>query len=447
MGVLSNGLWRRLWLALPLIGITLLLMGGHGAGATEVDLKDQAGDTQRVFMPHVAKPKGPPILKLVPFVHGFDDITITAIKHAGDERLFVAIREGKIWIVNPAGQILPTPFLDIKDRVRYQDNFEQGLLGLAFHPDYPRTPYYYIVYTVYDAIVVARGVVKPTSPNTADPLDLQVFIVIRKPDIPGDPSPGPSPVHNGGDLVFGKDGYLYIPLGDGGPDPYSVPGPGDPNNNSQRRDTLLGSVLRIDPNPNRGLQPDCGLANLYSIPRDNPYLNDDGCDEIWTYGLRNPWRMSIDPLNGDFYIADVGEWLREEVNYVPANSPGGQNFGWHCWEGNVDYTLIHPELASKCKEKTNFTFPVFKYDHSHGECSIIGGKVYRGQKYPDLYGRYFFGDWCTGQLWTMYQSNGRWQVDQAGVQRLLFSTFGEDIHGELYAGQYGKGILYKVEVR
>lgn len=168
-------------------------------------------------MPHVAKVKGPPILKLVPFVYGFDNITITAITNAGDERLFVTIREGKIWIVNPAGQILPTPFLDIKDRVRYQDNFEQGLLGLAFHPDYPRTPYYYIVYTVYDAIVVARGVVKPTSPNTADPLDLQVFIVIRKPDIPGDPSPGPSPVHNGGDLVFGKDGYLYIPLGDGAP--------------------------------------------------------------------------------------------------------------------------------------------------------------------------------------------------------------------------------------
>lgn len=447
MGASLNRISRWLWLALPLIGVTLLLIGGHGAGATEVVLQDQAGDTQRVFMSHVAKPKGPPILKLVPFVHGFDDITITAIKHAGDERLFVAIREGKIWIVNPDGQILPTPFLDIKNRIRYQDNFEQGLLGLAFHPDYPRTPYYYVVYTIYDAIVVARGEVKPTSPNVADPLDLRAFISIRKPNIPGDPSPGPSHVHNGGDLVFGKDGYLYIPLGDGGPDPYNVSGPGDPNNNSQRRETLLGSVLRIDPDPNRGLSPDCELAKLYSIPRDNPYLNDDGCDEIWTYGLRNPWRMSIDPLNGDFYIADVGEWLREEVNYVPANSPGGQNFGWHCWEGNVDYTLIHPELASKCKEKTNFTFPVFEYDHSHGECSIIGGKVYRGQKYPDLYGRYFFGDWCTGQLWTMYQNNGRWQVDEAGVQRLLFSTFGEDIHGELYAGRYGNGTLYKVEVR
>ena len=409
-------MWRWLWLALPLVGVILLLIGGRGAGAVEADRQDQAADTQRVFLPHVGKKKGPPILEMVPFAFGFDNITITKITHAGDARLFVAIREGKIWIVNPNGEIIPTPFLDIKNRVRYQDNFEQGLLGLAFHPDYPRTPYYYIAYTTFSTLNVARGVVNPASPNVANPDDLQIFISIAKPMAPG----GPSPVHNGGDLTFGRDGYLYIPIGDGGPDPYDVPGmPGDPNNNSQRRETLFGSILRIDPDPNRGLPQDCGAANLYSIPRDNPYLNDDGCDEVWTYGLRNPWRISIDPLNGDFYITDVGEWLREEVNFLPANQAGGQNFGWHCWEGSVDYTLRHPELAPNCGEKASFTFPVFEYDHSNGECSIIGGKVYRGKNYPDLYGRYFFGDWCTGQLWTMYQSNGRWLVDKAGVQRIL----------------------------
>jgi len=152
-------------------------------------------------------------------------------------------------------------------------------------------------------------------------------------------------------------------------------------------------------------------------------------------------------LNGDFYIADVGEWLREEVNYLPFDQAGGQNFGWHCWEGSVDYTLIHPELASNCKKQTNFTFPVFEYDHVNDGCSVIGGRIYRGKNYPELYGRYFFGDWCTGQLWTMYRSNGRWLVDKAGVQRILFSTFGEDVHGELYSAGYKSGTLYKVRVR
>ena len=116
-------------------------------------------------------------------------------------------------------------------------------------------------------------------------------------------------------------------------------------------------------------------------------------------------------LFGDFYIADVGEWLREEVNYLPADQAGGQNFGWHCWEGTVDYTLIQPKVAPTCQQEVQYTFPVFEYDHSHGECSVIGGKIYRGTQYPALYGRYFFGDWCTGQLWTMYQHQGQWQVE------------------------------------
>lgn len=444
MGALSNRIWRWLWLALPLVGVTLLLIGGRGAGAVEVDSPALADNTQRVFLPHVARTKLPPKIELVPFTFGFDNITITDITHAGDQRLFVAIREGKIFIVNPSGQILPTPFLDIKNRVRYQDNFEQGLLGVAFHPDYPRTPYFYIAYTTFSNLEIARGVVNPATPNEADPSALQVFISISKPMGAG----GPSPVHNAGDLTFGKDGYLYIPLGDGGPDPYDPMGvPGDPYNHSQRRETLLGSILRIDPDPNRGLPQDCGTKDLYSIPRDNPYLNDNGCDEVWVYGLRNPWRISIDPLNGDYYITDVGEWLREEVNYLPANEGGGQNFGWHCWEGRVDYTLVHPEVAPTCSKQITFTLPVFEYDHSNGECSVIGGKIYRGKNFPDLYGRYFFGDWCTGQLWTMYQHDGKWQVDKAGVQRILFSTFGEDVNGELYGAGYANGTLYKIRVR
>lgn len=445
MGDSLNRIGRWLWLALPIVGVTLLLIGGNGAGAADDASPAVAENTQRVFMPHVSTTTLPPQIQLVPFTFGFDNITITDITHAGDERLFVAIREGKIWIVNPNGQILTTPFLDIKDRVRYQDNFEQGLLGVAFHPDFPRTPYYYIAYTSKNNLEVARGVVSPSSPNVADPNELKNFISIPKPMGPG----GPSPVHNAGDLAFGPDGYLYIPLGDGGPDPYDTIGvPGDPYNHSQRRRTLFGAILRVDPNPDRGLPPECGVANLYSIPRDNPYLNDNGCDEIWVYGLRNPWRIAIDPLNGDFYIADVGEWRREEVNYLPANQAGGQNFGWHCWEGTVDYTQVFPKIAPDCEMPVeSYTFPVFEYDHSNGECSVIGGKVYRGEDFPALYGRYFFGDWCTGQLWTMYQYEGQWRVEEAGVQRILFSTFGEDIHGELYGAGYANGTLYKVRVR
>ena len=441
MGAKTSRFWRWLWLALPLVGVIMVLAVARG------DLDAQQADratNQRVYLPYVATIKPPPQIEFVPFTFGFDNITITDISHAGDERLFVAIREGKVWVVNPNGQIVPTPFLDIKNRVRYQDNFEQGLLGIAFHPDFPRTPYYYIVYTTFTNLEIARGVVNPATPNYSDPNSLQIFISIPKPMGGG----GPSPVHNGGDLAFGPDGYLYIPIGDGGPDPYDSKGvPGDPYNNSQRRETLFGSILRIDPDPNRGVAQDCGVANLYSIPRNNPYLNDYGCDEVWTYGLRNPWRMSIDPLNGDFYIADVGEWLREEVNYIPAAGAGGQNFGWHCYEGTVDYTLVHPQLAPLCDEEVTFTFPIFEYDHSNGECSVIGGKIYRGSNYPALYGRYFFGDWCTGQLWTMYRHNGQWRVEEAGVQRLLFSTFGEDIHGELYGAGYANGTLYKIRVR
>ena len=444
MGATGIRIGRWFLLTLALAGIVLYLNAGRENDGKVSALPDIPAATSRVYLPHVGRTKQPPRIQFVPFTYGFDNITITDITHAGDERLFVAIREGKVWIVNPDGQILPTPFLDIKNRVSFNLNFEQGLLGLAFHPDYPATPYYYVAYTTPGHIHIARGTVNPATPNTANPGDLKLLMAIPKP--PGNGSP--SPVHNAGDLAFGPDGYLYIPLGDGGPDPYDMPNlPGDPYNNSQRRDTLLGSILRIDPDPARGLPQDCGFSGMYSIPPDNPWLGDSGCDEIWAIGLRNPWRISIDPLNGDLYIADVGEWLREEVNFVPAGTGGGRHFGWHCWEGTVDYTLVQPSIDYTCKDDTVYTFPVFEYDHSNNECSVIGGRIYRGSRFPDLYGRYFFGDWCTGQLWTMYNYRGEWRIDEAGSQRILFSTFGEDVHGELYTGGYGNGTLYKVIIR
>lgn len=440
MGVLSVQFRRRVGPTLLLVTITLALLLIRDARAGLPQRDSTAGG--KLFLPYVGSPR-PPQIGLVPFAIGFDNITIMDISHAGDERLFIANREGKVWIVYPDGTIDPTLFLDVTDKVQHERNFEQGLLGLAFHPDFPATPYFYIAYTSPAHIQIVRGQVKASNPNVADSQRFITLMSIKKPDASG----GPSPVHNAGDLAFGPDGYLYIPVGDGGPDPYDPMGvPGDPNNNSQRRDTLFGSILRIDPDPERGLQQDCGVSNFYSIPADNPWLFDDGCDEIWAKGLRNPWRMSIDPLTGDFYIADVGEWQREEVNFYPGGAPGGANFGWHCWEGTVDYTAAHPDLAENCPAETQFTFPVHEYDHSLGECSIIGGKLYRGSLYPALYGRYFFGDWCSGRLWTMARNGNQWKVDPAGQLPVAYSTFGEDVHGELYAGSYANGTLFKVVV-
>jgi glucose/arabinose dehydrogenase len=403
----------------------------------------QAGDNF-LYMPYVERPAGPPQIEMTPFVAGFDGITIMDIAHAGDERLFIANREGKVWIVYPDGTIEPTPFLDMTKEVQHEVNFEQGFLGLAFHPDFPDTPTFYFAYTSPAHIQIVRGAVDPAHPNVADRNSLRTLMSIQKPQASG----GPSPVHNAGDLTFGPDGYLYIPLGDGGPDPYDPAGiPGDPNNHAQRRDSLFGSILRIDPDPAEGRPPDCGLSGApYSIPFDNPWLDDNGCDEIWAKGLRNPWRIAIDPLNSDFYIADVGEWHNEEVNFYPGGMLGGANFGWHCWEGTLDYTTVHPSLADDCGGDTTFTFPIHEYDHSQGECSIIGGRVYRGSQYPRLYGRYFFGDWCSGRLWTMVREGGQWRVDPAGRLPINFSTFGEDVNGELYGAGYGTGILYKISV-
>ena len=443
MGSPSHRTARWLWLALPLLGLFALLAAGRSAQATPA-----AEPPNPVFIPFMGK-KGSPQFSFTPFASGLGNITITEIANAGDERLFVASREGKVWLVYPDGSVSPTPFLDATKLVQLgadgnDNDFEQGFLGMAFHPDYPATPYFYIAYTTPRNVSVARGMVSANNPNYANPSDIRVMLSAKKPDASG----GPSPVHNAGDLTFGPDGYLYIPLGDGGPDPYDPLGvPGDPNNNAQRRDTLLGSILRIDVNPTRGLPQDCGVSDLYSIPPSNPWLGDAGCDEIWAKGLRNPWRIAIDPLNGDMYIADVGEWKREEVSYYPGGAPGGANFGWHCSEGTVDYTTLFPGIANTCKPDTVYVFPVHEYDHARGECSIIGGLLYRGEKHPALRGRYFFGDWCSGRLWTMVREGGVWQVEPAGDTVLPYSTFGEDIYGNIYAGVYMDGTVYKVDVR
>ena len=278
----------------------------------------------------------PPRVELVQFAKGFDTDTITDIANAGDERLFVVQREGLIRIVWPDGTIQPEPFLDITRDVTSNLNWEAGLLGLAFHPDYPNTPYFYVLYTDVKNIRVARLTVNPLNGNEASRNSMRFLMIIPKSIWAGQPSP----VHNAGDLTFGPDGYLYIPIGDGGPDPYVATNmPGDPLNNSQRRDTALGSILRIDVNENGLTGPDCGEGD-YTIPPGNPYTGGAGCDEIWLTGVRNPWRIDFDPANGNLYVADVGEWRREEITVLPAGTGSGANLGWHCFEGTVDYKAV-----------------------------------------------------------------------------------------------------------
>jgi glucose/arabinose dehydrogenase len=262
-------------------------------------------------------------------------------------------------------------------------------------------------------------------------------------------------------LAFGPDGYLYISTGDGGPDPlpFSDPDafPGDPQNRSQSLSNTYGSILRLDvDNPNGFWQEDCQFSggdnpDAYSIPVDNPHVNGPGgpCDEVWANGLRNPWRFSFDRLTGDMYIADVGEWIHEEVNFVPAGAPGGRNFGWHCFEGTTDYTTVWPQVAGDCGAPP-YTPPVAEYMHQQGACSITGGFVYRGSEQPGLFGWYVFADFCNGHFWRMNATNG-WQPVELAFTGDFISTFGEDANGELFVGTWvppfgNGGSIYRVVV-
>jgi glucose/arabinose dehydrogenase len=389
-----------------------------------------------IRLPIISSPDSPPQIRLERYVTGFNPDGITGIVHAGDERLFVLERKGRIRIVQPGGTLQNKPFLDLSDTAS-STSWEEGLLGMAFHPRYPQTPYFFVVYTIKEnKIVLARFSVDPKDPNRAvRDSELLMMSISKKP--PG--SQGDFKVHNGGDLHFGPDGYLYIGIGDGGPDPW--PGhEGDPYNKGQRRDELMANILRIDVDSKPGsAAPDCGREG-YTVPADNPFV--DGwrgdCDEIWSTGLRNPYRFSFDRATGDMYIGDVGEKLHEEVNFQPAGSKGGANYGWHCYEGTTNYAWLHPGIIlDTCPAGTSFTMPIHEYDQSEKDCSVVGGYVYRGQAFPELIGRYLFGDYCTGRAWLLTRTSATsWSRSTVNPTNVPISTWGEDVHGELYAGEY-----------
>lgn len=341
-----------------------------------------------------------------------------AITHAGDGsgRLFITLQRGQILIYDD-GRLLPTPFLDISSVVACCG--ERGLLSVAFDPNYKQNGYFYVNYTQRPdgSTIIARYHVSG-DPDVADPDSAVILLMI----------PQPFANHNGGQLQFGPDGYLYIGMGDGG-------SAGDPQNNAQNGQTLLGKMLRIDVN---NANTSDGLP--YDIPANNPFIADPNVrDEIWALGLRNPWRFSFDRTTGDLFIGDVGQNSWEEVDFQPASSTGGENYGWRLMEGRH---CFNP--ATNCHNGT-LTLPILEYDHSLG-CSITGGYRYRGSQIRQLYGVYLYGDYCSGRIWGATESNGRWTSRELLTTELSISTFGEDESGELYVAHHdgANGAIYRI---
>ncbi len=349
--------------------------------------------------------------KWAPLVSGL--VKPTDLKDPGDGsgRLFVLEQPGRIRIIQN-GQLLSSPFLDITDRVGSQGT-EQGLLGLAFDPNYAHNGIFFTNYTnTQGNSVVSQWSVSTSDPNQADLQSQQILLTIDQ----------PYPNHNGGGVQFGPDGYLYLSFGDGG-------SAGDPLKNGQNTQNLLADILRV--------QPD--LQGGYTIPASNPFANGQGgLPEVFVYGLRNPWRFSFDPGTGDLYIADVGQDKWEEIDYSPAGSAGAENFGWSYYEGDHAYRGQPPQGQQ-------FTFPVYEYSHAEG-CSVTGGYVYRGQSLPAWQGVYLFGDYCSGKVWGLLRdAQGQWQAQQLFKTSANISAFGQDASGEMYLLDRSQGQVLRLQ--
>ncbi|MFK7804053.1 MAG: PQQ-dependent sugar dehydrogenase [Anaerolineae bacterium] len=344
---------------------------------------------------------------------------------AGDDRIFVTEKGGSIRIT---GVNYETPFLDISEKVHSQG--EKGMLGMTFDPDFANNNYFYVFYNgPFDesdppkfSSYIERYTVSDDEPNFADEDSGTVIVQFTQ----------QSEYHNGGNLVFGPDGYLYI-------------GVGDDNQRDAVADlnTFHGKILRIDVDPTTvGNTPsDCSLVSgNYSIPADNPFVGQSACEEVWAYGMRNPWRFNFDSVTSDMYMGDVGESRTEELNFQPASSTGGENYGWPLFEGSE---CAEGVLQTDCDNLANHTPPIFDYPHSAGGGSITGGFVYRGSTYPNLYGHYIFGDFTNSQIWTAINDGGSWEITDHGplikTGLAFLSAFGMDPAGEVYAVRFTDG--------
>ena len=384
---LAPGLSRRLLAKVPRLGVCILIGLAQGSATRS---EGSLGVVPAIALATLATGLGP----------------ITSIANAGDGRLFLTIQTGTIRIWD-GSQVLPAVFLDLTGLVSCCG--ERGLLSVAFHPRFSANGLFFVYYTdVSGSLVIARYQLSPADPEAGDPGSGKILLTIPHPT---------NMNHNGGELQFGPDGYMYVGVGDGGSS-------NDPPCNSQRGDVLLGKLLRID------VDSHADAAPYYAIPPDNPFVSSsDGIrDEIWARGLRNPWRFSFDRATGDLWIGDVGQDEREEVDFQPRGSAGGQNYGWKVMEGtrcgdggNAGCPMGVPACGDP-----SLVRPVFEYTHDAGDCSITGGFVYRGSAIPQLFGSYVYGDYCTGRLWA-----GTVVLDPRSSG---LTTFGQDASGELYLG-------------
>ena len=343
-------------------------------------------------------------VQLSPFASGLTNPV--DIANCGDSRLFVVQQNGIIRIIEENGTVLTDPFLNISSQVA--SSGERGLLGLAFHPQYATNGYFFVNYTRASdgATVIARYYAAPGA-NIADPLGETIMSINQ-----------PYNNHNGGCLRFGPDGYLYIAMGDGGSG-------GDPQNHGQNTESLLGKMLRINVD-----------ESPYGIPETNMFPDGvGGLAEIYSVGLRNPWKFSIDPVDEKIWIADVGQNAWEEIN-AESIADNTLNYGWRCYEGNETYN------SNGCDPNASYVNPVHVYPNSFNTCSVTGGYVYRGTVNPDWYGKYFFSDYCSNEIYVFNPSNGNVQTNTGFTGS--FATFGQDMNGELYVAGRGNGQVYKL---
>lgn len=336
--------------------------------------------------------------------------SIVDISHAGDERLFLSGQGGRILVWDRVSA--PATFLDLSALMG--GGFEGGIKSVAFHPTYPNPGFFFVHYS--DAVgdsVIARYEVSAGDPNAGNPTSGVILLTIDQ----------QTTLHRGGQVRFGPDGFLYIGLGDGGPQT-------DTECKAQRPDTLQGKLLRIDVDQSVGVPP------FHGIPADNPFGGPgEPGEEVWAVGLRQPWRFSFDRTNGDLFIGDVGQDGREEINRQPVADGGGQNYGWRIMEGTTcfDADPIDPDCPAttpSCFDAA-YTLPILEYDHSAGDCSVTGGYVYRGPEAPPLVGRYLYGDFCSGNLWAARDSGG-WTSELLSVALPNITAFGEDRDGRLF---------------
>jgi len=416
---------------------------GDGIGVDTLAITVQNGNPN----PTPTPPPPPTAITLQPVASGLSQPVV--ITNAFDKRLFIVERAGRIRIVDASGSLLATPFLNITSRVDSTDG-EQGLLGLAFHPNYVNNGYFYVYYTYdpagsnLDRTRISRFSRSAGNANQANAASELILMEFEQ----------PFSNHNAGDLHFGPDGYLYIASGDGGGSYWASVGQVPPMMFSQGPDDLLGKLLRIDvnttPGPTNG--PDCNIAGgtNYSIPPGNAFTNGagNGCDEIWTFGLRNPWRFSFDRANGDGWIADVGQSQWEEVNRFAGGVVGGLNYGWSCFEGThaaSEYYNFYD--YDECQPASAYDMPAYQLTHSTGDCSITGGFVYRGAKYLDLPGAYFFSDYCRPSIRTLTGSPDNLTETTVLPTGAIASpsTFGEDVLGELYVASLSSGTVSRIQ--